>query len=178
MILTLLSAQALKRKTPDDFGADSPAKRHLAATGDSKAVELARRILKETWGFSGFRLKQEIAISRLIEGGSAAVIFPTGGGKSLVYQVPALAFNEYDELCGQPKGGGVTLVVSPLIALMKDQTDALKKRGVAAATLDSTQGRDAWLDTHDKLVGGFRAVIPLSNSLVYADTRRHGLTVA
>jgi superfamily II DNA helicase RecQ len=79
---------------------------------------LARKILKDTWGFSQFRLRQEEVISRLINGGSAVVVFPTGGGKSLVYQVPALAFDEYDEGKGQEKGG-VTVVVSPLIALMK-----------------------------------------------------------
>ena len=70
-------------------------------------------------GFPKFRLNQEAAIARLLEGGSAAVVFPAGGGKSLVYQIPALAFDEYDELSGRPPGGGVTLVVSPLIALMK-----------------------------------------------------------
>ena len=79
---------------------------------------LARKVLRDIWGYPRFRLKQEEAISRLIHGGSAVVVFPTGGGKSLVYQVPALAFDRYDEENGQGKGG-VTLVVSPLIALMK-----------------------------------------------------------
>ena len=87
--------------------------------GPIAAAEIARGILKKTWGFPGFRLKQEQAIARLITGGSAAVVFPTGGGKSLVYQIPALAFDEYDQYCGHDRGGGVTLVVSPLIALMK-----------------------------------------------------------
>jgi len=86
---------------------------------DPLAVSLARRILSDTWGYSAFRLAQEDAISRLICGGGALVVFPTGGGKSLVYQVPALAFDEYDQLCGRQAGKGVTLVVSPLIALMK-----------------------------------------------------------
>lgn len=81
---------------------------------------LARKILAETWGYPAFRLRQEEAISRLIHGGSAVVVFPTGGGKSLVYQVPALAFDEYEMEAGSPtKGGGLTVVVSPLIALMK-----------------------------------------------------------
>ena len=79
---------------------------------------LAQEILRDIWGYPRFRLKQEEAISRLIHGGSAAVVFPTGGGKSLVYQVPALAFDRYDEENGQQKGG-ITVIVSPLIALMK-----------------------------------------------------------
>ena len=107
-----------KRSKPKEFDDDPPAKKPCT-TNDAKALVLAKRILKETWGFADFRLKQQAAITHLIEGGSAVVIFPTGGGKSLVYQVPALAFNEYDELCGRKAGGGVTLVVSPLIALMK-----------------------------------------------------------
>ncbi|KAL8779107.1 MAG: hypothetical protein Q9213_007096 [Squamulea squamosa] len=112
---------------------------------------LAESILQKTWGFPEFRLKQEQAIARLISGGSTAVVFPTGGGKSLVYQIPALAFDQYDEHCGRSPGKGVTLVVSPLIALMKDQVDALRRRGVCAAAMDSFQSRDAWLDTCDKL---------------------------
>lgn len=81
--------------------------------------DLARKILKETWGYPSFRLKQEEAISRLIHGGSAVVVFPTGGGKSLVYQVPALAFDEYEADTDSQALSGLTVVVSPLIALMK-----------------------------------------------------------
>jgi RecQ family ATP-dependent DNA helicase len=123
-------------------------------TAQAAVISMAQAILQKIWGFPSFRLKQEDAIARLITGGNAAVVFPTGGGKSLTYQIPALAFDEYDKLCGWPAGGGVTLVVSPLIALMKDQVDALKKRGVAAAAMDSSQSRDAWLDTCDKLRRG------------------------
>ena len=107
-----------KRSRPLDFYDDRPLKTSRS-TEDPKALVLAKRILKTTWGLTDFRLKQQAAITRLIEGHSAVVIFPTGGGKSLVYQVPALAFDEYDKLCGREAGGGVTLVVSPLIALMK-----------------------------------------------------------
>ncbi|KAF8535957.1 P-loop containing nucleoside triphosphate hydrolase protein [Trichophaea hybrida] len=118
---------------------------------DPRAAPLARKILSDIWGYSAFRLAQENAISRLICGGSALVVFPTGGGKSLVYQVPALAFYEYDEICGRRPGKGVTLVVSPLIALMKDQTEALKKRGVAAAALDSTQSKEDVMEIYRML---------------------------
>jgi ATP-dependent DNA helicase RecQ len=82
--------------------------------------------LKAHFGFDGFRAGQREVIERLLAGHSAAAVFPTGGGKSICYQLPALLLE------------GVTLVVSPLIALMKDQIDALAARGIAAQRLDST----------------------------------------
>lgn len=82
--------------------------------------------LREVFGFTGFRTGQEEVISHILAGRSAAAVFPTGSGKSLCYQLPALLLD------------GVTVVVSPLIALMKEQTERLKARGVAAASLDST----------------------------------------
>ena len=107
-----------KRKgSPGFLDQFSPKKPNLV--DDPASIQLAETILQKTWGFPHFRLKQQQAIARLIGGGSAVVIFPTGGGKSLVYQIPALAFDEYDAQCGQTPGQGVTLVVSPLIALMK-----------------------------------------------------------
>ena len=111
-----ISYPDLKRSL--DIGEGSPSKKPKTEDG-STSSPLARKILKETWGFSEFRHKQEQAIARLIDGGSVVVVFPTGGGKSLVYQIPALAFDHHDELYSGPQGGGVTLVVSPLIALMK-----------------------------------------------------------
>ncbi|KAG0136642.1 P-loop containing nucleoside triphosphate hydrolase protein [Tuber indicum] len=110
--------------------------------------ELAHKIMRETWGFNKFRPQQEKVISRLIHGGSAVIVFPTGGGKSLAFQIPALALDEHDESMGQEKGG-ISIVVSPLIALMKDQVDALQKRGVKAAAIDSTQTRESILNTYD-----------------------------
>ena len=111
-----LPNQGLKRSLDSEEG--SPSKK-IRTENASISTSLARKILKDTWRFSEFRHKQEEAITRLIDGGSAVVVFPTGGGKSLVYQIPALAFDSYDELCNGSRGGGVTLVVSPLIALMK-----------------------------------------------------------
>ncbi len=107
-----------KRATPTGF-ADGPPSKKTKTVDDRTSSMLAVSILQKTWGFPSFRLKQQQAIARLINGGSAAVVFPTGGGKSLVYQIPALAFDEYDKHCGRTPGNGVTLVVSPLIALMK-----------------------------------------------------------
>ncbi|KAH0610726.1 uncharacterized protein H6S33_011153 [Morchella sextelata] len=91
----------------------------------------ARKILHDAWGYTSFRAEQEAVIARLLHGGSAVAVFPTGAGKSLLYQVAALGF-----------GGGVTVVVSPLIALIKDQVQDLKKRGIDAAAVDSTMERD------------------------------------
>ncbi len=83
-------------------------------------------LVQEKFGHAEFRPGQRQIIEALLAGRSALAIFPTGGGKSLCYQLPALMLD------------GLTLVISPLIALMKDQVDALLKRGVAAARLDST----------------------------------------
>lgn len=148
----------VKRAGSSDFNGAQNDKRHKANGNDDEsdydadfARSLARTILRDTWGFEQFKLKQEAAITTLIQGGSACVIFPTGGGKSLVYQIPALAFDSFDRHCGRATGGGMALVVSPLIALMKDQVDALRRNNVAAAALDSSQSREAWLDTSEKI---------------------------
>ncbi|GAB7365284.1 hypothetical protein MBLNU230_g6365t1 [Neophaeotheca triangularis] len=117
---------------------------------NSLASSVAQSVLRERFGLEAFRLKQAAAITRLLEGGSCTVIFPTGGGKSLCYQVPALAFEAMDKAQGIRQGpgeGGITIVVSPLIALMKDQVDALKRKGISAACMDSTKSRDEYMDT-------------------------------
>ncbi|MCZ6676570.1 MAG: RecQ family ATP-dependent DNA helicase [Candidatus Poribacteria bacterium] len=93
-------------------------------------MERARELLVETFGFDQFLPGQAEVIAHLLAGRSALAIFPTGGGKSLCYQLPALTFD------------GVTIVISPLIALMKDQIDVLKSRGVPAERLDSTLSAD------------------------------------
>src|SRR3954447_8549395 len=93
-------------------------------------MEHALRSLRDVFGFPAFRPGQERVIGALLDGRSALAVFPTGGGKSLCYQLPALLLD------------GLTVVVSPLIALMKDQVDALLKRGVAAARLDSSLTAD------------------------------------
>lgn len=95
-------------------------------TAAESGLAAARILLEEVFGFAGFRAGQEAVIGALLGGHSAAAIFPTGSGKSLCYQLPALLLP------------GLTLVVSPLLALMKDQIDVLQGRGVAAARLDST----------------------------------------
>ena len=113
------SATIQEKKRPNPFASTGATHKKAKISEEALSSVLGRQILKSIWGFASFRLKQEAAIARLISGGSAVVIFPTGGGKSLVYQVPALAFDHYDEQSGQRPGRGLTLVVSPLIALMK-----------------------------------------------------------
>src|ERR1041384_3966645 len=85
-------------------------------------------ILKQHFGFNAFRPLQEESIRDALEGKDVCALLPTGGGKSLCYQLPAVI---------QP---GLTVVVSPLIALMKDQVDALRTGGIAATFLNSSLG--------------------------------------
>jgi hypothetical protein len=128
---------------------DEPSKEAKAAAEPELALRLAVKVLKDTFNHNSFQFKQEQVISRVLAGGSATVVFPTGGGKSLCYQIPALVFSELDKLEGVrgERDGGITLVISPLIALMKDQVDALVKRGIRAAVLDSTKTRDEYTQT-------------------------------
>ena len=101
-----------------------------------------QHLLSQRFGYDTFRPGQEPVIRHLLEGHSAAAVFPTGGGKSLCYQLPALAFD------------GITLVVSPLIALMKDQIDQLTAKDIPAARLDSSLSNEAFRETMDALRGG------------------------
>ncbi|MBK8832643.1 MAG: DEAD/DEAH box helicase [Saprospiraceae bacterium] len=82
-------------------------------------------ILKQYWGYSAFRPLQQEIIERVIAGEDVLALLPTGGGKSLCYQVPALALD------------GLTIVISPLIALMKDQVSRLKSLNIAAEAIYS-----------------------------------------
>jgi len=95
-------------------------------------------ILREVFGYEHFRGQQAAITQHVTAGGDALVLMPTGGGKSLCYQIPAIA--------RQRAGQGVTLVISPLIALMHDQVGALHEAGVAAAFLNSTLD---WAQTED-----------------------------
>ena len=90
----------------------------------------ALEILHRVFGYEAFRGQQAAIVERVIEGGDALVLMPTGGGKSLCYQIPALV------------RAGTGVVISPLIALMQDQVDALSAVGVRAAFLNSTQDSD------------------------------------
>src|SRR6478752_10258270 len=111
-----------------------------AATAPS--LEAARHLLTERFGLTGFRPGQAEVIEALLAGRSALAVFPTGSGKSLCYQLPALLLD------------GVTVVVSPLIALMKDQIDLLAGQGVDAARLDSSLDANEVRGVSDRLRDG------------------------
>ncbi len=104
--------------------------------------EAARALLKKRFGYHRFRLNQEAIISSLLAGRDVLALMPTGGGKSLCFQIPALL---------RP---GVGVVISPLIALMQDQVDALNQIGIRAAFLNSTQRHEVRRATEQALTKG------------------------
>ena len=99
-------------------------------------------VLKDVFGYDAFREGQGDVIHHVCNGGDALVLLPTGGGKSLCYQIPALVMQ------------GTTIVVSPLISLMQDQVEQLLALGVSAAYLNSTLPTDTQSDIADKLING------------------------
>ncbi|HET7161123.1 MAG TPA: DNA helicase RecQ [Rhodanobacteraceae bacterium] len=102
----------------------------------------ARTVLRDVFGYGAFRDRQQAIIEHLVAGGDALVLMPTGGGKSLCYQIPALLRE------------GTAVVVSPLIALMQDQVEALHQLGVAAAFLNSSLDAPAQADVERRFVRG------------------------
>ncbi|MUP38628.1 DNA helicase RecQ [Labilibaculum euxinus] len=102
----------------------------------------AKRALKKYFGYDHFRPLQEEVIKSVLQGEDALVIMPTGGGKSICYQIPALIME------------GVTVVVSPLIALMKDQVEGLHANGVDAAFLNSSQSAKQQADVMERITEG------------------------
>ncbi|MBL8375782.1 DNA helicase RecQ [Accumulibacter sp.] len=104
----------------------------------SPAVDTLHRV----FGYSSFRGQQAEIVDQIVAGGDALVLMPTGGGKSLCYQIPALLRE------------GVGVVVSPLIALMQDQVDALQQADVSAAFLNSSQDFRSLVDTERRLLNG------------------------
>ena len=106
----------------------------------------SRTILREVFGYEQFRGPQQAIIGHVVAGGDALVLMPTGGGKSLCYQIPAIA--------RQQAGHGITVVISPLIALMHDQVGALHEAGVSAAFLNSTLSGEDAADVERRLLRG------------------------
>ncbi|WP_043565874.1 DNA helicase RecQ [Acidovorax sp. KKS102] len=106
----------------------------------------AQSVLQDVFGYEEFRGPQQAIVEHVIAGSDALVLMPTGGGKSLCYQVPAIV--------RQQQGRGVTIVVSPLIALMHDQVGALHEAGVSAAFLNSTLSYDETQDVELRLQTG------------------------
>ncbi|MDK4731122.1 DNA helicase RecQ [Rhizobium sp. CNPSo 3490] len=96
-------------------------------------------VLKQVYGYSSFRGKQQEVVEHVVSGGDAVVLFPTGAGKSLCFQIPALCRD------------GVGIVVSPLIALMRDQVEAMKQLGIRAAALNSSLSREEFVEVRRAL---------------------------
>ncbi|MBI5311129.1 MAG: DNA helicase RecQ [Actinobacteria bacterium] len=109
-------------------------------------LESPPQILQEVFGYGEFRGEQGEIIDHVLAGGDALVLMPTGAGKSLCYQVPAIARHR--------ESGGVTIVVSPLIALMHDQVAALHENGVEAAFLNSALSPEQFAETRRRLLAG------------------------
>ncbi len=109
-------------------------------------LEMQQSILNERFGIEALRPLQRAIVDRVLGGGDALVVMPTGSGKSLCFQLPALV--------NHAQRGGVALVFSPLIALMEDQVAALRKKGIAAEYVNSTVGKKERLKRYQKLADG------------------------
>ncbi len=120
----------------------APARPAPAARPTPPSASSPLEALTAVWGYDAFRGEQAEIIDTVVAGGDALVLMPTGGGKSLCYQIPALVRE------------GTCVVISPLIALMHDQVDALEQVGVRAAFLNSTQSAAERRDTEDRLLAG------------------------
>src|SRR6516165_12629057 len=124
----------------------------------SYSLDALKAVIAQHWGYPSLRPLQEKAMRAVLDGRDSLVVLPTGGGKSLCYQAPAVY------------RGGTTVVISPLISLMKDQVDSLRACGVAAAQLDSSQSpaeRFAYLE--DLRQGAVRLLFVSPERLVGTD---------
>ena len=105
-------------------------------------MEKAKKILKDVFGYDSFRHLQQEIIQNILNKNDSLVIMPTGGGKSLCYQIPALIFD------------GLTIVISPLISLMRDQVEQLRQLGVNAALLNSSLSQDVYRVNYESVKTG------------------------
>ena len=118
----------------------------MIASPTATSGQTCHTILEEVFGYAQFRGPQKAIIEHVANGGDALVLMPTGGGKSLCYQIPAIA--------RQRAGLGISIVVSPLIALMHDQVGALHEAGVSAAFLNSTLSGEEASQVEQRLLRG------------------------
>src|SRR5207247_10301225 len=124
------------------------------------SLDAARAILAERFGHARFRIHQLKGLGPLLAGRDGLAVLPTGAGKSLCYQVPALL------------GTGLTLVVSPLISLMQDQVGALRRRGIAAAYVNSQLDADQRRVILDAATAGRLALLYCAPERLASLTRR------
>ncbi|KXX78237.1 ATP-dependent DNA helicase RecQ [Madurella mycetomatis] len=154
----------LKRKNPREPVGPPDKRARRLAPGDPIQEDEAQRlivlnkILKEKFRHTSFRHQQREVIQSVLDGNNTLVVFPTGAGKSLCFQIPALAFVEFDDESRRGKHG-ITVVISPLLALIKDQVDSLKKKGIAAGALDSTQTAEEYRQTHAAIKAGTLRIV-------------------
>ena len=125
-----------------DLGPTRPNRTAAVGTKATATLEEAELTLKRVFGYDSFRPLQAEIVGNLLGGGDALAVMPTGSGKSLCYQLPALLFS------------GLTVVVSPLISLMEDQVMQLRELGVAAAYLNSTLDYDSYVSTANSVAAG------------------------
>ncbi|MFF1915827.1 DNA helicase RecQ [Streptomyces sp. NPDC058239] len=132
----------------------------MGATGGTMDVTEndARQTLHRVFGYEAFRGEQEAIVDHVVAGGDAVVLMPTGGGKSLCYQIPALV------------RAGTGIVISPLIALMQDQVDALRALGVRAGFINSTQDFDERRSMEAQFVAGELDLLYLAPERLRLDT--------
>lgn len=129
--------------------------------------EILHARLKENFGFEKFRPNQENIINAILSGQDTLAIMPTGGGKSICFQLPALILP------------GITIVISPLIALMKDQVDSLKTNGISACYINSSQSSEEQQFYIDNLKSNtFKLVYIAPESLSYLDVVFNELTIS
>ena len=114
---------------------------------NSTPNNVPHQVLHDVFGYASFRGEQQAIVEHVASGGDALVLMPTGGGKSLCYQLPALLRD------------GVAIVVSPLIALMQDQVDSLQQLGVKAAFLNSSQGAEEAREVTAQLMNGHLQIV-------------------
>ena len=133
---------------------------NVAESRVAAPAERARALLRDVFGYTAFRGQQEQIIAAALDGHDSLVLMPTGGGKSLCYQIPALVRD------------GVGIVVSPLIALMEDQVGALREAGVAAAFLNSTLRRAEQNDVIRSLRHGELKLLYLAPERLLQDETR------
>jgi ATP-dependent DNA helicase RecQ len=147
-----LSLRRPRKRSPRGWslGGTPPKGRTIVALPRSptatSVTTLPAAILNEVFGYSAFRGAQAEIVDHVIAGGDALVLMPTGGGKSLCYQVPAIARHRREQ--------GVAVVVSPLIALMQDQVGALEEAGVHASFLNSTLSLDETQKIEREMMSG------------------------